>query len=163
MFVRHSVHVDRPYADCVRALVSSHGTWFPRLLDEVGGGDRRRLAAIGFPIAGVHVQKRVEVEIEEPSAEAARARFSWKPTFPRRLFPEFDGQVELAPVDPEVTRVTVSGTYVPPMGAVGRSVDEAVMHRAAEATVGELAEMIGIQLELAVAEKESVSEPAEPA
>jgi hypothetical protein len=50
-------------------------------------------------------------------------------------------------VDRDVTRLTVSGMYEPPLGRVGRQLDAAVMHKVAEATVQELAESIAKRLD----------------
>jgi carbon monoxide dehydrogenase subunit G len=72
---------------------------------------------------------------------------TWKATFPQKLFPEMTGKVELSPSDKEVTRLTVSGMYEPPLGGLGRQLDQAVMHNVAEATVKELAESIAQRLE----------------
>jgi len=58
-----------------------------------------------------------------------------------------EGKVELAPVDGLTTRLTVSGMYQPPLGRMGRQLDEALMHRVAESTVKELAESIAERLE----------------
>ena len=71
---------------------------------------------------------------------------SWKATLAKPFFPSFSGKVQLAPVDPTVTRLTVSGMYKPPLGRLGVELDEAVMHNVAEATVKGLAESISRQL-----------------
>ncbi len=75
---------------------------------------------------------------------------TWKASFPERLFPTMEGKVELAPVDGLTTRLTVSGMYQPPLGRVGRQLDQAVMHSVAEATVKELAESIAERLEISI-------------
>jgi len=75
---------------------------------------------------------------------------TWKATGPKPLFPIMTGRVELVPVDTRVTRLTVSGMYEPPLGPVGKKIDEAVMHRVAEATVRELAESIAKRLEVSL-------------
>ncbi len=149
MFVRHSVHLNRQFGDCVQMLVAGHGRWFPGVLQEPIAGEPTLLAAVGLPVAGVALRKEVAVHLHEPGPDATRVSFTWRPTFPRRIFPEFEGSLEVAPIDPQTTRLTVSGTYVPPFGAVGRTLDEVVMHRAAEATVKDLAERIARELEIA--------------
>jgi len=57
------------------------------------------------------------------------------------------GKVELAPVDGRITRLTVSGMYEPPLGRVGKELDDALMRRVAQATVKDLAESIAQRLE----------------
>ena len=61
------------------------------------------------------------------------------------------GKVELAPVDAGVTRLTVCGMYEPPFGSLGKHLDDALMHRIAEATVRELADSIAKRLTAATA------------
>ena len=72
---------------------------------------------------------------------------TWKATFPKPLFPEMVGKVELAAVDPKATRLTVSGMYEPPLGRLGKQLDEALMHNVAQATVKELAESIARRID----------------
>jgi predicted RNA methylase len=66
------------------------------------------------------------------------------------------GTVELAPVDARVTRLTVCGMYEPPFGRLGKHLDDAVMHKFAEATVRELAGSIAKRLETARAPRQRV-------
>lgn len=142
MFVQYSVHIDRPIEGCSTTLVRGPRRWFPRL------GDKSQYV-VGPRIAGVPIRKRVTVEAGEPMKAGSWTGMplTWKASFPAKLFPVMEGKVELAPVDGLTTRLTVSGMYEPPLGRVGRQLDEAVMHRVAEATVKELAESIAERLE----------------
>lgn len=141
MFVKHSVHVPQPMGACTEALLSGPPKWFLNL-------PGKKTATVGLHIAGIPVRKRVEVELGEPVTTSAWAviPLTWKATFPQKLFPMMTGRVELVPVDKNVTRLTVSGMYEAPLGGVGRQLDEAVMHKAADATVQELAESIAKRL-----------------
>ena len=53
------------------------------------------------------------------------------------LFPVLDGDIELA-AEGEGTRVTLTGVYRPPLGAVGAGLDRVLLHRVATATLGSL-------------------------
>ena len=141
MFVQHSVHIEHPVEECAAALAEGPKTWFPRL-------DARSASAVGLKLAGISVRKRVSVEIGEPfkAGEWTNVPISWKATFPERLFPVLTGKIELAPVERQTTRLTVSGMYEPPLGRVGALLDEAVMHNIAEATVKDITESIARQL-----------------
>jgi hypothetical protein len=79
----------------------------------------------------------------------------WQATFIKRLFPVMAGRVGLSPVDPHTTRLTVSGMYQPPLGGLGKELDDALMHKVAEATVRELAESIAKRLEAIASEPAS--------
>ena len=142
MFIKHSVHIAQPVVACTDALLGGPPKWF---LD-LGG---KKTTTVGVHVAGIPVRKKVEVELGEPvkSTTWTVIPLSWKATFPRRLFPMMTGKIELAPVDKNVTRLTVSGMYEPPLGRVGRQLDEALMHKVAEATVQELAESIAKRLD----------------
>jgi len=140
MYVQHSVHIDQPVENCAAALERGPRTWFPRLQ-----GDNE--AAVGLRVAGVSVRKRVIVELGEPETkgEWTNVPISWKATFPEQLFPVLVGRVELVPVEKNVTRLTVSGMYEPPLGRLGALIDDAIMHSVAEATVREVTESIALQ------------------
>ena len=59
-------------------------------------------------------------------------------------FPHFEGSIELEPLSSSVTRVSIVGSYVPPLGALGAMVDAAMLHRAADATASALlARLVG--------------------
>jgi hypothetical protein len=145
MFVRHSVHIDHPVAACTEALMSGPRKWFPRL-------SGKNVGSVGVHIAGVPVRKRVVVTVGEPIRTATWTviPLDWKATFPEHLFPSMTGRIEIAPVDKDVSRLTVSGMYEPPLGKLGKQLDETVMQRIAEATVKELAETIAKRIETAV-------------
>lgn len=145
MFVRHSVHIDHPVAACTEALMSGPRKWFPRL-------SGKNVGSVGVHIAGVPVRKRVVVTVGEPIRTATWTviPLDWKATFPEHLFPSMTGRIEIAPVDKDVSRLTVSGMYEPPLGKLGKQLDETVMQGIAEATVKELADTIAKRIETAV-------------
>lgn len=145
MFVRHSVHIDHPVAACTEALMSGPRKWFPRL-------SGKNVGSVGVHIAGVPVRKRVVVTVGEPIRTATWTviPLDWRATFPEHLFPSMTGRIEIAPVDKDVSRLTVSGMYEPPLGKLGKQLDETVMQGIAEATVKELAETIAKRIETAV-------------
>ena len=148
MFVRHSVHIDQPIAACTEALMSGPRKWFPRL----SGKD---VGSVSVHIGGVPVRKRVVVTLGEPVKTATWTviPLDWKATFPEHLFPKMTGRIELAPVDANVSRLTVSGMYEPPLGKLGKQLNETVMQGVADATVKELAEAIAKRLGAAVSTK----------
>jgi hypothetical protein len=145
MFIRHSVHIDHPIAACTEALLSGAREWFPHLTDKSVG-------SVGVHIAGVPVRKRVVVTVGEPIKTTTWTviPLSWKATFPEHLFPAMTGRIELAPVDKDVSRLTVSGMYEAPLGKLGRQLDVIVMHGTADGTVKELAESIARRIDDAV-------------
>ncbi len=141
MHVSHSVHVNRPVKDVEAALARGATTWFPGLRDDAR-------ASVGPKVAGVPVRKGVRLEIGKPTkaGDWTNLPVTWKATGPKALFPEMAGRIELIPVEKDVTRLTVSGMYEPPLGELGKQLDQAVMHNVAEGTVKDLAESIAKKL-----------------
>ena len=144
MYIKHTVHIPHPISDCIAAVARGPRTWFPGL--EADSSSR-----VGVKLAGLAVRKRVTVELGSVIKDGSWAEvpITWTATTGKRFFPAFSGKVQLAPVDPTVTRLTVSGMYKPPLGRLGMELDDSVMHNIAEATVKELAESISRQLQWA--------------
>lgn len=59
----------------------------------------------------------------------------WEASRHARLLPTMDADLEVAPLGPDVTQVSLLGRYDPPLGAAGRAVDRLLLHRVAEASV----------------------------
>jgi hypothetical protein len=59
----------------------------------------------------------------------------WRAAGGQGRFPALDADLEVAPLGASATQLSISARYVPPMGAVGRAMDRALLHRVAEATV----------------------------
>ena len=106
------------------------------LLAEIGLGERARLT------------HRVMVELGEPMRFPSRTvvPLRWRPTTGSRLLPALDADVEVAPLTPESTQLSMSARYVPPWGALGSAVDRALLHRVAEATVKDFLDRVGVTL-----------------
>jgi hypothetical protein len=146
VFVQHTVHIGHPVNACTDVLIQGPPKWFLQ-------ADEKQGSSVGLHVAGVPVRKRVVIELGEPvrTATWTLIPLTWKATFPKKLFPEMTGRIELAPTDDKLTRLTVSGMYEPPLGRIGEQLDEAVMHTVADGTVKELAESIADRLEKAIA------------
>ena len=141
MHVQHSVHIKRPIEESASALAEAAPTWFPRL-------NSKSRSSVGVKVAGVPVRKRVTVTLGEPAraGDWTNVPVTWKATGPEMFFPVMNGRIELIPVEKRVTRLTVSGMYEPPLGALGERLDRALMHNVAEGTVKDLAESIAKEL-----------------
>jgi len=147
VYVKHSVHIKRPIEAVSDALASGPEKWLPSF-----EGPGR--AAVSVQVAGIGLQKKVSLEVGEPVITGAwtEVPITWQATFIRQLFPVMSGKIELAPVDDRVTRMTVCGMYQPPLGGLGKHLDDAFMHLVAEATVKDLAESIAKRLDSTVAD-----------
>jgi hypothetical protein len=74
------------------------------------------------------------------------------------LFPVLDADIRLSAAGAQRTRVTLTGCYRPPFGALGTGLDRALMRRVAMMTIGSLMTHLADALEGAV----PVTEAAEP-
>lgn len=61
----------------------------------------------------------------------------WTARGARLLFPELEADLVLSKAGSTRTNLTLRGTYQPPLGAVGRLADRALLRRVAEATVAD--------------------------
>lgn len=68
---------------------------------------------------------------------------SWRATGPDRLFPQLDADLEVAALGRGRTQLSISARYRPPMGAAGRALDRALLHRVAEATIKDFLDRVG--------------------
>jgi len=59
------------------------------------------------------------------------------------LFPVLDADIKLTRAGEKATVLAVSGTYRPPLGALGAGLDRAIMHLVAEATIRAFTRQLG--------------------
>jgi hypothetical protein len=147
MFIRHSVHVGRPAGELGRELRQ----WPPRWLPETIGdptGERSFEARVGFSAAGARIGKKVELTVGAPSEEGdwVVIPLAWQATGPTGMFPVLDARLRVEPIGPGASRLSLAGTYQPPLGALGREIDGAVLHGVAEATLRDFVEGVAGRL-----------------
>lgn len=149
MFVRYYITIDRPIEECRRVLLEAPGEWLPNLVQSSDGSAEKVLARVGFSILAVGVRKRAAVELGKPLQlrDWVHIPISWEAEPVSELFPRFEGELQLVPIGPRETKLALAGTYDPPLGDVGRTVDNLLMHTAAEATVKDFVEQLGKRLE----------------
>ncbi len=148
MFVRYFVDLAIPFEAADQALASDPQSWIPGLAVATGEHGTRLLAEVGFG-ATVRVHKRVEVQVGEPVRLPAKTivPIRWSTGAERSPLPAMEGDLELAPFGPRVTQLAMSGRYLPPLGAVGRAIDRALLNRVAEATVRDFVRRVAAALE----------------
>ncbi len=143
--MRYYLELSLPFEEVERALLSSPATWIPGLARDAEGRARVLMAEVGIgPQEGLF-RKQIEIKLGEPMQMATRTilPMSWEATGPRGLFPSFASDIEVAALGPSRTQLSISARYQPPLGAVGRAIDRALMHRVAEATVKDFLDRMG--------------------
>jgi hypothetical protein len=137
MFVRYYVEIPLSFETAERLLLQSPKAWLPGVAGDANARGESLLAEVGFGSPGRRVEKRVLIEIGEavrfPSKTVLPVH--WVAAGAQSLFPALDADVEVAPLGPHWTQLSISARYRPPMGVVGRAVDRTLMHRVAEATM----------------------------
>ncbi len=138
MFIRYFVVLPFGMETVEAALLERPEAWVPGLARDAESMGERLLAEVGFAVDDAHrLDKQVEIEFGEPYRLTAKTLLpiAWRATGPERLFPSLDADLEVAALGPGRTQLSISARYRPPMGALGRALDRALLHRVAEATV----------------------------
>ena len=110
------------------------------------------LAEVGFPVDGHRVSKNVEIDVGAPVASTGKTwiPITWRATGPTGLFPVLDAELEFASLGTELTQLSLSGRYQPPLGLVGKTIDRALLSRVAEATIKDFVDRLARAIEAAV-------------
>ncbi len=136
-------------ATVAAALLHAPEQWMPALASSADEDGQRLLAEVGFAVERRRIGKQVEIKLGQPVQTAGRTRLpiTWRATGPHRLFPVLDGELEVAPLGPNLTQLGLSASYKPPLGSLGASLDRALLHRVAEATVRDFVNRVAAVLE----------------
>ncbi|HLW17823.1 MAG TPA: hypothetical protein VKV69_10740 [Actinomycetota bacterium] len=86
----------------------------------------------------VGVPRSGEVEMSVPIA--------WEATGTPGLFPTMEGDIVISSLGDQLTQLTFRGSYVPPLGHLGRAIDRVLMHHIAEASVKDFVDRIASSL-----------------
>lgn len=80
-----------------------------------------------------------EVRLEIGAAEIRRSGvvypISWTAVGAKGLFPRLTADLVLSHVGRERTKLSLQGTYEPPLGPIGRAIDSTLLNNVAESTV----------------------------
>jgi hypothetical protein len=136
MFARYFVELPMPADDVEHALSRDPRGWLPGLAEEANFKGDRLLAEVGFGEA-IRLRREVIVEVGRPIHASSKSFFPlrWTASGHAGLFPALDADIEVAPLGSDRAQLAMSARYVPPLGAVGRRIDRALLSRVAEATL----------------------------
>jgi len=136
MFARYFVEMPFPSEQVERALLRSPESWVPGLAEQANYRGDVLLAEVGFG-DDVRIARQVAIEFGEPIRAPSKLMLPlrWSATGAPGLFPSLDADLEVAPLGPKRTQLSISARYVPPFGPIGRVIDRAVLFRIAEATL----------------------------
>jgi hypothetical protein len=136
MFVRYFMELSISQEEVEAALVRDPRGWLPGLARDAHLRGDALLADVGFGEA-IRVEREVTIELGAPIRSSSKTVFPlrWEAAAHPRLFPSLDADLEVAPLGPERTQLSISARYVPPFRGIGRALDRALLSRVAEATV----------------------------
>jgi hypothetical protein len=141
-----------PRAALEQALLSAPESLIPSIASFADDRGQHLLAEVGFPVDGHRVSKSVEIDVGTPVTNAGKTwiPMAWHATGPSSLFPTLDAELEFASLGRQITQLSFSGRYQPPLGLVGRTIDKALLSRLAEATIKDFVDRLARVLEAAV-------------
>jgi len=145
MFVRYYLDLPIAFEDAEASLLDDPGTWVPGMLEAAEDRGERLLAEVGFGVDTRRIDKEVEIGLGEPYRLTSKTLLpmTWRATGPELPFPHLDADVEVAALGPRRTQLSISARYRPPLGAFGRALDRAMLHRVAEATIKDFLDRVG--------------------
>ena len=148
MFIRYYVELPLDFGAVEGVLLDAPGAWVPGLLRDAEDRGRHLLAEVGFDMDTRRIDKEVEIAIGQANRmpQVTALPMSWRASGAERLFPHLDADLEIAGLGARRTQLSISASYRPPMGAVGRMLDKALLHRVAEATVKDFVDRIAARV-----------------
>jgi hypothetical protein len=149
MFVRYYLDLPMSFEEVEQALLSDPSSWVPGLAIDAEDRGRRLLAEVGFEVdQDRRIDKEVQIEIGQPFVFPTKTMLpiSWTATGAERIFPQLEADIEIAALGPSRTQLSMSARYRPPLGAFGRVLDRALLHRVAEATIKDFLDRVGERL-----------------
>lgn len=158
MFVRCFAELDYPFEAVQRAALGNPRRW----LDTIdGASDGKSFRCdVGPGERWQEARKQVQVRLDRPVLSPAKViiPMTWTPSGLGGLFPTLIGSLEIALLRPETTLLSLMAEYKPPLGRVGRAVDNLLLHRVAWSTLREFTQSLATNLAAAVQLDQQVAE-----
>jgi hypothetical protein len=136
MFARYFVELPVPHERVERVLTDEPHAWLHGVATEANLRGDRLLAEVGFG-EEVRIARQVTIELRAPLRLPTKTvlPLRWTATGHSGLFPSLDADLEIAPLGQDRCQLSMNARYVPPLGALGRAIDRALLFRVAEATI----------------------------
>ena len=136
MFFSYAEHIDRPFEEVRRTLASASSEALSSFMTRAHPQEDELRVSVGVGHTP-RLSKTAKVSVGDLRLHEDRAVLPLRmsATGPAQLFPRLDADLEIAPADATGTKVTLRGTYAPPLGRIGEAIDRAVLHRLADATL----------------------------
>jgi hypothetical protein len=158
MFARYFVELPLA-ADHVEAILTRDPhAWLPGIAERATRKGDDLLAEVGFG-EELRISRTVAIELAAPQRMPSKTvlPMRWKAAGASGLFPELDADIEIASLG-TWTQLALSARYVPPLGALGRVIDRAVLSRVAEATIKDFLDRVADGI-VEIERRDAVSTP----
>ncbi|HYA00184.1 MAG TPA: hypothetical protein VEK76_07505 [Candidatus Binatia bacterium] len=144
MLVSDFVQIDRPFSDVRDEFMAAGTAWLARSAVAAYKEGEQLSLRVTSAIGPIRLSKKVWVELGEPDVRQDRMThpLSWRAAGATGLFPSMEAELEITPMGRAVTSISFQGSYVPPLGPLGRSADRMLLHRLAEASVRSLLQRV---------------------
>jgi hypothetical protein len=145
MFVRYFIEVPLPVDRVERALLASSAEWLSATAGVAQERGDELLTQIGVGPLATRFRRRVTIQLGAPVRfpSMTSVPFTWEPVGLEGLLPRLDANLELGALGEDRTQLAISAHYRPPLGVVGRAVDQVLLHRVAEATLKDFLDRLG--------------------
>lgn len=162
MFIEDFIDVDLPFARVGPLLAGEPAGWLGACAEraEEEGADVVVRIGPGGLLAGARQRVRVQTGAPRPRADGLVVPLGWRTIRLQMLFPSLEGDLEVAKLGEDRCRLTLSGQYNPPLGAVGATLDRRLLHRVAASTVRSFLQEVAAAL--TAPEAVALGEPAPP-
>jgi hypothetical protein len=148
VFLEESVEVSRPL-EAIWGYFIGDASWFAPLATAAEEDGEALYFRVGPSWEGVRVSRKVQVSLGPPRnrGEAIVVPISWQASTAPGLFPTLDADLEVASTDAEHCLLTLTGSYEPPLGELGRQLDRILLHRIALSTARSFLDRVADRLE----------------
>jgi hypothetical protein len=141
--IRSYDYVNHPYDRVRDALKQNAASVFQSATRAAASRAEMVGAELHVDFGGIGVKAEIEIRVDgveertadDVSSASTTLRLDWEAANLPRLFPLMHGELSLYPLTSTETQLDFLGTYEPPFGAVGRTMNAVALHRIAEASV----------------------------
>ena len=136
-------YVNHPYERVRDALMQDALSVFQSATKSADSRAQSIAAELHVDFGGIGVKtdinisvRNIEEKVVDPSSTpTTRLLLEWEAATVPRLFPLMKGELSVYPLTSTETQLDFSGTYEPPFGAVGKTMNAIIGHRIAEVSV----------------------------
>jgi hypothetical protein len=148
VFLKTVTELAADFHDVRLAMLRDPREWLASLGAEAGEEGDRLVVQVGLEVAGRQVGGRAQLEVGEPMTtdRVVMLPVRLRARDHRRLFPTMEGSLDIAWLGHDRTYLSLSLTYEPPLGVMGRAADRALLHRVAETAVQRLLHAVAQEL-----------------